>query len=178
MFKPAVHLEPAQLCRNADLSGIGFETTDDLADITEVVGQARAAEAIRFGTGMRNNGFNIYALGPSGPEKRDLVQQFFESQAKTEATPPDWCYVYNFAQDHKPLGIQLPPGLGKVLHSDMAALVLELQTVLSAAFESEEYQSRRHVITEEFRERQAEEFDELQERAGGENVALIRTPSG
>ncbi len=49
MLKPAVHLEPAQLCRNTDLSGIGFETTNDLADITEVVGQARAAEAIRFG---------------------------------------------------------------------------------------------------------------------------------
>ena len=178
MLKPAVHLEPAQLCRHTDLSGIGFETTDDLADITEVVGQARAAEAIRFGTGMKNSGFNIYALGPSGLDKRDLVQQFFESQAKARATPPDWCYVYNFAQEHKPLAIQLPPGLAKVLHSDMEALVLELQTVLSAAFESEEYQSRRQAITEEFRERQAEEFDELQERAGGENVALIRTPSG
>ena len=178
MSKLAVHLEPAQLCRHTDLSGIGFETTDDLVDITGAVGQARAVEAIRFGTGMKNNGFNIYALGPSGLEKRDLVQQFFESQAEAGATPPDWCYVHNFAQDHRPLAIQLPPGLGKVLHSDMEALVLELQTVLSAAFESEEYQSRRHAITEEFRERQAEEFDELQERAEGENVALVRTPSG
>jgi predicted ATP-dependent protease len=178
MLKSAVHLEPAQLCRHADLSRMGFETTDDLVDITGAVGQARAVEAIRFGTGMKNSGFNIYALGPSGLEKRDLVQQFFESQAEAGPTPPDWCYVHNFAQEHRPLAIQLPSGLGKVLHSDMEALVLELQTVLSAAFESEEYQSRHHAISEEFRERQAEEFEELQERAGGENAALIRTPSG
>ena len=41
----------------------------------------------------------------------------------------------------------------------MARLVEELHIALSAALESEEYQTRRQVITEELRERQGQGFE-------------------
>ena len=79
MTERTLRLDPAQLYQRTDLSDLGFETTDELADIQEVVGQARAVDAIRFATGMRDDGFNIYALGPTGLDKRELVQQFFDA---------------------------------------------------------------------------------------------------
>ncbi|MBN1249233.1 MAG: AAA family ATPase [Anaerolineae bacterium] len=178
MAKQALRLDPAQLHRRTDLSEAGFETTDDLPDIDEVVGQPRAVDAIKFGTGMKDDGFNIYALGPTGMDKRELVQQFFESRAKAAPTPSDWCYVYNFDQEHRPVAIELPAGKGREFHDDMKQLVEELRTALSAAFESEEYQSQRQTLSEVFRERQAEGFEQLQSRAREEDMALIRTPGG
>jgi lon-related putative ATP-dependent protease len=146
--------------------------------LEEAVGQSRAVEAIEFGMGIDKSGYNIYALGSSGLDKRGLIRRFFDSQAKEGETPPDWCYVHNFEQAHKPRAIEFPPGKGIVFRDDMDSLIEELRTALSAAFESEEYQTRRQSITQRFRERQSEAFEELQERAQEENMALIRTPGG
>ncbi len=173
-----LRLTPEQVYRKTDLSGVAFETTDDLEELDRVIGQPRAVDAIRFGSGMKDGGFNIYALGPTGLDKRGLVRRFFESRAKKSPTPSDWCYVHNLSQQHQPRAIELPAGEGHAFRRDMEALVHELRTALSAAFESEEYQSRRQTILDTFRERQSEAFDALQGRARAENMALIRTPGG
>ncbi len=178
MTEDSLRLQGAQLYRETDLADVAFETTEELEDLTEVIGQPRAVEAIGFGTGVKNDGFNIYALGPRGLDKRDLVERYFKSQAGQSAVPSDWCYVYNFEQEHRPLTIKLPAGKGIKFRDDMSELIDELRTTLSAAFESEEYQSRRQSIQEDFRERQAEAFDELQAEAREEGMALIRTPAG
>jgi lon-related putative ATP-dependent protease len=178
MTEKTLRLDAARLYQRTDLSEMGFETTDELPDMDGIVGQARALDAIQFGTGMKDDGFNIYALGPTGLDKQALVRVFFEARAKEAPTPSDWCYVNNFTHEHKPVAIELPAGMGQAFHDDMQQLVEELRTALSAAFESEEYQSQRQSISEEFQERQAEAFDELQSRARAEDMALIRTPGG
>ncbi|MFO8099543.1 MAG: ATP-binding protein, partial [Salinibacter sp.] len=60
----------------------------------------------------------------------------------------------------------------------MDALIEELKTALPAAFESEEYHSRREMIQEEARKGQEAAFDDLQEEAREDDIALIRTPQG
>jgi lon-related putative ATP-dependent protease len=171
-------LEAAELYQRCDPAQFAFETTADLEDLTEVVGQPRAVEAMQFGMGIERDGYNIFALGPSGTGKRSLVRQFFEQRAKTEPVPSDWCYVNNFEEPHKPHTIRLPAGKGAEFRQDMERLVEELHTALSAAFESEEYQARRQAITEELQERQTEGFKELQQQAQEQGVALLRTPAG
>jgi lon-related putative ATP-dependent protease len=143
-----------------------------------VIGQARAMEAVRFGIGIQQEGYNIFALGPVGTGKRSIMRQAFESQADTEPVPSDWCYVHNFEQTHKPKTLRLPPGKGMEFRDDMKELVEELRTALSAAFESEEYQTRRQVIQEEFQEQQEEDFEKLQRKAQEKGLALLRTPAG
>ena len=178
MTVEAYRLEPSKLYKRTDLDQLDFETTGDLEVLEEAIGQSRAVDAIRFGMGIEKSGYNIYALGSSGLDKRGVVRRFFESRAKEGETPSDWCYVHNFEQTHKPRIIEFPAGEGVAFRDDMDDLIEELRTALSAAFESEEYQTRRQSISQRFRERQSEAFEELQERAQQENMALIRTPGG
>jgi len=91
-------LPAQQLCRRCDPSQFDFETTADLEDLREILGQERAVNAILFGIGIRRMGYNLFALGPSGTGKRSTIGQFLEQQAATEMTPSDWCYVNNFDQ--------------------------------------------------------------------------------
>jgi lon-related putative ATP-dependent protease len=177
MEKPK-ELTPAQLYQHTKLDELSFETTADLEELDQVIGQPRAESAMRFGMGINQEGYNIFALGPSGLGKRAVIRQYFEQQAQDADVPPDWCYVNNFEDSHKPQAIRLPPGKGVVFRKDMEQLVEEISTSLSAAFESEEYQRRRQAITEELQERQSEAFEELQESAQQRDVALIRTPAG
>lgn len=171
-------LDAAKLYHHTDPNQLGFETTDEVEDLTEVVGQPRAVESMRFGMGIEDKGFNIYAMGPPGIGKRSLMRRFFEERARDEPAPSDWCYVKNFEDDNKPRAIKLPAGLGVEFRDDMEELVEQFSTALSAAFESEEYQSRRQSIMEEFQERQQQAFHQLQQRAREEGVRLIRTPAG
>jgi lon-related putative ATP-dependent protease len=155
-----------------------FETTADLEDVTQILGQERAVEAVQFGMSIEQEGYNLFAMGPVGMGKRDVVRQFFEQKASEKPVPSDWCYVHNFDQPHKPQALRLPPGKGAEFRKDMEHLVEELRTALSAAFESEEYQTRRQAIEEEIQNEQQKAFEELQQQAREKGLALLRTPAG
>jgi lon-related putative ATP-dependent protease len=171
-------LEPAALYQHCDPDQFDFETTADLEDLVQIIGQPRAVAAMQFGIGIERDGYNIFALGPTDTGKRSVVRQYFERQAHEDSPPPDWCYINNFDEPHRPRAISLPAGKGVVFRKDMERLVEELGPALSAAFESEEYQTRRQAIMEELQDRQSEAFEGLQEEAKERGVALIRTPSG
>jgi len=175
---PVESLRPEQLCRTCDGSQFDFESTAELEDLSDIIGQERAVNAVQFGIGIRREGYNLFALGPSGTGKRTTISQFLEQKAPAEPVPSDWCYVNNFEQSHKPRALRLPPGQGGVLRDDMEQLIEELRTAIPAAFESEDYHTRRQEIQEEFKEQQENTFGELQELARERSIALIRTPSG
>jgi lon-related putative ATP-dependent protease len=175
---PLQPLSAIDLYQRSDPEQFTFETTDDLQDLVEIIGQPRAVEAIRFGMGINQPGYNIFALGPPGTGKRSLVQQYFELQAAEQPPPEDWCYVYNFNQPYKPDAIRFPAGRGSEFQEDMEKFVQELRTTLLAAFESDEYRSRRQVIEQESQEKQEKSFEELQEQAKEKSFSLLRTPGG
>ncbi|MDY7078554.1 MAG: ATP-binding protein, partial [Chloroflexota bacterium] len=130
------------------------------------------------GIGIRREGYNLFALGPSGTGKRTTITQFLHQKAAAEPVPSDWCYVNNFDQPHKPRALRLPPGQGSILRQDMEQLVDELRVAIPAAFESEDYRTRRQEIEEEFDEQQGKALTKIQQQAQERNIALVRTPTG
>ncbi len=171
-------LSAKQLRQTCDPAQFDFESTDELEEMSEVIGQERAVKAIRFGIGIQREGYNLFALGPSGTGKRTTIQKFLDQKAANEAIPSDWCYVNNFEDSHKPNALELPPGRGVDLRKDMEQLVEELRTAIPTAFESEDYQTRRQELQEEFKEKQEAAFNAIQEKAQEQGIALIRTPVG
>jgi predicted ATP-dependent protease len=171
-------LEPEQLCRPCATNQFAFETTDDLKDLVEVVGQDRAVEATRFGIGIRQPGYNLFLLGPQGLGKQTIVRRFLEQKAATEPAPSDWCYVNNFDEPQEPRALRLPTGLGTQFRDDVARLVEELRATIPAAFETEEYRARRQVIEQEVKEKQQQTFEELRVEAEKRGIAVAHAPTG
>ena len=120
-------LKADALYRRCDPELFDFQTTEDLEDLTDVIGQPRAVGAVQFGIGIKREGYNIFAMGPVGTGKHSLVNQFLETAAAPEPTPPDLCYVHNFQQPHRPQALQLPAGMGVKFRQDMGRLVEELR---------------------------------------------------
>ena len=171
-------LQPQQLHHPCDPTQFGFQTTAELQDLTEIIGQMRAMDAVRFGAGIRHEGYNLFVLGPTGIGKRSMVLQFLEKKAKDEHEPADWCYLNNFAEPHKPQALKLPCGKGAELRVHMEKLVDYLRTAIPALFESDEYRAKASAIQEEFSKRQEQVFKELAEDAGKQEIVLLRTPDG
>jgi hypothetical protein len=171
-------LAPDSLYHRCDPGQFSFETTAELADLTESIGQPRAVQALEFGIGIQREGYGVFALGHAGTGKQHLVSQYLERYAAHREVPADCCYVNNFQEPHKPRVLRLPAGRGRELAQDMDKLVEEAQNALKAAFENEEYQNRRQSIDQEFQDQRQRAFEELQGKAKERNLAVIRTPAG
>ena len=171
-------LKTSELFHSCDTDKFDFKTTAKLKTLSEVIGQERAVEAVRFGVGIQRDGYNLYALGPNGIGKYSLVRRYVEEKAQSKDVPSDWCYVNNFQHPHKPHALELPPGMGQELSIDMEQLIEDLHAAIPAVFESEEYRTRSQVIEEELSERQERSIDEIREAAREKNISLINTPTG
>ena len=171
-------LPPALLYRRCDPVELPFALCSELEEVPGLIGQERAVEALRFAIRMRRKGYNVYALGATGTGRHALVEDLLRQQAESAPTPPDWCYVNNFADPQQPHRLQLPAGRGAGLAAAMKRLVEELRAALPAAFERDEYRSRREVIDQQFKQRNDEAFGALQKRAQQKAITLLRTPMG
>jgi lon-related putative ATP-dependent protease len=171
-------LPPELLYRRCDAAELPFALCSELEEAPGLIGQERATEAIRFALRMRRNGYNVYALGASGTGRHNMVEDLLRAEAQRAPTPPDWCYVNNFADAQQPHRLSLPPGRGAKLVAVMKRLVEELRAALPAAFERDEYKVRREALDQQFRQHNEEAFGALQQKAEGKDIAIIRTPMG
>ena len=167
-----------KLFHPADLKEVKFETTDDLEVLNEVLGQERASEAMRFGFGINQNGFNLFAMGPTGAGKYAAVRAFLEQKAAKEDAPSAWCYVNNFEEAHRPVYLEFPSGRAQKFQREMERAIEDLEGAIPGAFETEDFRNRRQEIEEELNKKQEEALDLIREEAKKENIALVRTPNG
>ena len=171
-------LQPDALYQRCDPELLDFETTESLQDLSEVIGQPRAVEAVKFGIGIQHKGYNLFALGPTGTGKHALVERYATEQARNEPLPPDWCYVNNFQKPHQPRMLSMPPGQGVKLARDMDQFIEDLYVAIPTVFESDEYRTRSQVIEEELDEKKGQALKAIQADAEQKKIALIRTPTG
>lgn len=154
------------------------ESTKELAPLVEIIGQERAVRALKFGLGIKNHGFNMYVAGYPGTGRKTTVKNFVEAQAKTQAVPPDWCYVNNFENQYEPKAIQLSAGKGKEFRDDMKNFIENVKTALPKAFESDDYAAKREATIRGLEEKRKELIEELSVKAQQEGFVIQTTPIG
>src|SRR3990172_13305131 len=162
-------LNVEELRNPCDPKRFRFETTDEVAPLSRIVGQQRALAAIDFGLNMHSLGFNIYVLGESGTGKTSAIRSFVSEKAKAEPVPPDRAYVFNFREPAEPVALSLAPGQGTEFQRDMGELVDYLRSAIPKVFDSKEYEGQKGRIVEGFQNRQKEIFGSMEEegKTGG-----------
>lgn len=167
-----------RLRAECDPKSLGFKTTATLKSTSGLVGQDRAIDAIKLSAEIDHKDFNLYVLGREGTGRHTAVKHLLSDAAATRPMPCDWVYVNNFDTPHKPNAMKLAPGLAAALKLAMQRLVDDLAVEIPALFESEDYQTQRRAIEEDFGQKHEEPIAEFADRAKAENVALLRTPMG
>jgi lon-related putative ATP-dependent protease len=171
-------LSPVELRRTCDPAQFDFETTAELPELAEVLGQPRAVAALEFGAGMAGHGFNLFAAGVPGSGKTTLIREYLERLAADQPVPPDLCYVNNFEDARCPIAVQLPAGQAAQFKRDVAALIDELREALPRAFEAKEYGNQRDKIMQEVEGKIREEFTRLEEQVKKWGFQLVPTSTG
>lgn len=171
-------LTPNKLRRSYDKSNLKLKTSADLPPRTNIIGQPRGIQAIDFGINMKSTGYNIYVLGESGTGRTTAIKHFVENKAGADAIPPDWVYVNNFTEPHKPIAIQLPSGEGCRLRDELRQLVRQLKTEIARAFDNQTFRDAALEIRHVLERKREEQFVSLQQKANSMDAALLNTPEG
>lgn len=135
-------LEPARLRRRCDPASLSFESTAGVEPLDVTIGQARAIDAIAFGLDIRDPGYNLFVLGPTGTGKRTTLRAYLERVARDRGTPGDWVYLFDFDDERRPIAVELPSGTAPPLARDMAQFVGEVRREITRTFESDDYGHR------------------------------------
>lgn len=175
---PPASLSSSALRKLCDPATLSFETTDELPDLQDVIGQPRAIRAIELGSEVAGPGYNTFVLGLSGSGRTTLSREYLERKSANLPIPDDWCYVNNFELPRQPKAIHLPAGRAVEFSDDVQELVKRCQTEISRLFDSEEYTQERDRLVDDIKKKQEAEFMRLQEYVEKYNFAIVRTPFG
>ncbi|HID49820.1 MAG TPA: ATP-binding protein, partial [Chromatiales bacterium] len=166
-------LRPEQLYTPVDPDQLDFRTTAELDELEGALGQERALDALQFGVAIRQEGYNLFVLGPPGVGKHSLVDRYLQRRAQEETTPNDWIYVANFLQPNQPRAIELPPGDGNRFRTAMQHLIIDLTNAIPAAYETEQYQRRHQALLNAMQEKSRRAFEALSEEAARHNLIIL-----
>lgn len=178
MERHPLEVPVAQLRNTCDPSTFDFETTEEIPPLEGTVGQDRGVSAIEFGLQVRTEGYNVFVAGLTGSGRNATVNANLHRVAVAQPGPPDWCYVYNFAEPHRPKAIGLPPGMGPRLAQAMDELIRDCQRDIPKAFESEEYEDKKSHVTRELQAQREAISSELQQIAVQRGFTLQATQMG
>jgi len=167
-----------ELRKSCDLKATGFKSSADFPPDKQRLGQQRASDAVRFGIEIKDEGHNVFVLGPPGSNRHGLAKELAKERAATEAPPGDWCYVNNFTDPERPLNLHFPLGRGKEFRRDMLDLIEELRVAIPAAFEGDDYRAQLKAVEAETQKEVEAQSKELEEHAKSENIAVLQTPTG
>ena len=167
-----------QLRPDISADDLPCRTTAEIEPLCGIIGQEKAVEALNFGLSIRAKGYNIYVAGPSGSGKTTYAKKRALETAAKEPAPPDWCYVCNFKDENHPIALSFPPGGGRVFRKDMEKLVEDLKGDLRRAFLSEEYASKKGVISRDIDEKQSTLLDKLNQIGAEFSLAAKLTDQG
>lgn len=165
-------LDISKLYHSCNPKVFSFKVTNELEPLLHPVGQENAIKAVDFSANIDQDGYNLYAMGPSGSGKHSVIMNFLEKKAASEASPKDWCYVNNFKDSRKPIAIELPVGRATQFQDDIYELIELLKTILPAVFEGNNYRNEHEAISQKYMNLQAKIFTDLEEEAKKHHVAM------
>jgi predicted ATP-dependent protease len=172
-------LVPAERLRwECDPGAFDFETTEELPDLEDAIGQERALRSIEFGLDMQGTGFNLFISGETGTGRASTIRSILRKRTVDEPQPCDWLYVHNFKDHDAAVSLSLPAGKGGGLAADMKELIQAFKEDIPKALESREYENRRTEILETYQATNSELFQALEKKCEKRGFTLQRTVSG
>jgi predicted ATP-dependent protease len=175
LFAP---LPPAALRRLSDPDSLGFSKSDELPPLAGGLGQARAEEALDFGLAMPHPGYHVFVLGEPGTSRHTTVFRQVRALAARGRTPPDLCYLHNFADPRTPRLLRLPAGRGARLRADLQKLVRELTPAIDAALEADSHVDRVETLRAAHKTREESAIAALGKASEADGLSLMNTAEG
>ena len=153
-----------------------FKTTMEILPYENIIGQKQAIKSINLGLEMDKKGYNIFISGESGTGKTSYIIKKVEEYAKDLPAPRDWCYVYNFEEEIKPLAIPLLTETSTEFKKEFDEFIASIFKEAPTLFNDKSYEQRKTNIIEKYEKLSIHFSKELYDTAGPLHFRVEITP--
>ena len=168
-------LHSSDLRITIDPDSLGFSDTSELLQHPlSWIGQERAELATRFGLSMLQPDYHLFVLGEVGSGRSSLLQQAMFAAAAGRSTPPDLCYLYNFAAPEKPLALFLPAGQGRLLRQSLTQLAKSLPAEITQCLNGQDFKLKSDRIDKKFKTEAVKAYTKLDKLAESLSFTIRR----
>lgn len=172
-------LEAENLRSESDPDQFSFDTTENMdEEAYGMIGQERAKRAMSFGLAVKQSGYNLFVVGPTGTGRMTYTQKRVEEVSADQEVPCDWCYVNNFDNPDRPQILSFPAGHGHEFRKEMKTLLLDIEREIRQAFSSDSYENQKWLMLDELRSQMDKIWKEAGDYALERNYKLEQTHSG
>ncbi|GAA0179173.1 ATP-binding protein [Clostridium sediminicola] len=149
-----------------------FRTTEDISPYTNIIGQKTAIESIDLGLEMDNKYYNIFISGHSGTGKTSYIVRKIEEYAKNQKASNDWCYVFNFKDEKKPVAISLPTHKAYKFKNSITNFIKKIKDEAPVIFSDKSYEKEKNLILSKYQKEIIHITDNLYSKAKELNFAV------
>lgn len=153
-----------------------FSTTLEIQAYENIIGQKQAIKSINLGLEMDKKGYNIFISGESGTGKTSYIIKKVEEYAKGLPSPRDWCYVYNFEEEIKPLAIPLLTETAIEFKKEFDEFIASIFKEAPNLFNDEKYEKSKASIIEKYEKRSIHFSNELYNTADALHFRVETSP--
>lgn len=153
-----------------------FSTTMEIYPYENIIGQKQAIKSINLGLEMAQKGYNIFISGESGTGKTSYIIKKVEEYAKSLPSPRDWCYVYNFEEENKPLAIPLLTETATEFKEEFEEFIASIFKEAPTIFNDKSYEQRKINIIEKYEKSNIHLSNELYDTAATLHFRVETTP--
>ena len=171
-------LAPEQLRWVCDPDSLGFETTEDVDPITQVVGQDVAMQAMQFGLQVDAPGQNVFVRGLEGSGRLTLLTRMLEETRIACPVSPDRCAVRNFDDPDRPRLIEMPQGTARRFRLAVEELVRFVVDDLGPSLAGEALRERREAMDKAFESVLKSKVGPFEEKLEALDLALVTITAG
>lgn len=161
-----------------NLDELGFKSIKEIESFSDIIGQGVASDALDFGLRIKSKGYNIYVSGVPGTGKTTFAKKYAMEIAKTEPTPDDLCYVYNFENPKCPKLLRFPAGMGKKFKDDFDEVINVLSIEIPKAFISDNFENEKDKILKDYQDKRDDVIKKMTEEAKKHEFGVKMTNSG
>ncbi|MGI6711431.1 MAG: Lon protease family protein [Bacillota bacterium] len=155
-----------------------FSTTQDILPYKNVIGQNRAVASIDLGLKIAKKEYNIFISGRSGTGKTGYIVKKIEDYAKNLPAPDDWCYLFNFEDNNKPLAVSLKTGTAPKFKNDLKEFINSLFKQVPVYFNSKNYDTEKSRIINKYERRIMQLTKEINDKAKENGFNITQNPTG
>ncbi|WP_027416084.1 ATP-binding protein [Aneurinibacillus terranovensis] len=155
------------------------ETTREVEPLREgIIGQDRAVKAMDFGLKVRQSGYNLFLVGPSGTGKTTYARTKIREIANSKPVPLDWCYVYNFDRPDCPNVLSFPAGTVRIFEGQIDELLRDVEREVRKVFAGDDYEKHRRFVIQNYENKAKDIWKQVEDHARELNFSLERMPQG
>lgn len=152
--------------------------TKDLEPLDGLPGQDAAIESIKLVLAIDRPGMNAIVVGKPGTGRRTAIEAAAKQRPVGKAGSSDLLFVQIPGQAAPIEAIELPQGRASAFADALSRTLRSIEGTLHSIFGSDDFDTTRNVIEEEFRHDRAVATEALRRRAETQNIAMLKTPQG